>query len=63
MMDTITLGLIVANRDVFPAELARKGREEILSRLSALGIATVAVTAQDTPDGAITTWKDAERCA
>ena len=62
-MTKITLGLIVANRDVVPAELARKGREEILSRLAAEGIETVAVTAQDTPDGVIMTWKDAEKCA
>ena len=32
-MEKTTLGLIVGNRDVFPAELARKGREDILARL------------------------------
>lgn len=62
-MTKVTLGLIVGNRDVFPAELARKGREEVLSRLEAAGIETVAVTPRDTPDGVIMTWKDAEKCA
>jgi L-fucose isomerase-like protein len=62
-MTKTTLGLIVGNRDVFPAELAKKGREEILLRLAAAGIDTVAVTPNDTPDGVIMTWQDAEKCA
>ena len=62
-MGAITFGLIVGNRDVFPAELARKGREEILSLLHAEGIETVAATPHDTPDGVIMTWQDAEKCA
>ena len=62
-MTRITMGLIVGNRDVFPAELAKKGREVILSRLAAAGIETVSVTPNDTPDGVIMTWQDAEKCA
>jgi L-fucose isomerase-like protein len=62
-MRKITLGLIVGNRDVFPAELAKKGREEILAVLARAGVDVVAVTPQDTPDGVIMTWKDAEKCS
>jgi len=62
-MEKTTFALIVGNRDVFPAELARKGREEILARLKALGIETVVVTPSDTPDGVIMTWADAQKCA
>ncbi len=62
-MAKTTLGLIVGNRDVFPAELARRGRQEMLSLLSQMDIDVVAVTPEDTPDGVIMTWKDAEKCA
>ena len=62
-MAGITLGLIVGNRDVFPAELAKQGREVILAQLKLAGVDVVAVTPQDTPDGVIMTWKDAEKCA
>jgi L-fucose isomerase-like protein len=62
-MANITLGVIVGNRDVFPAELARKGREEILGILKKEGIDVVAVSPSETTDGVIMTWKDAEKCA
>ncbi len=61
-MARTTLGLIVGNRDVFPAELAREGREKILPILRG-GIDVVALTPKDTPDGVVLTWKDAEACA
>jgi L-fucose isomerase-like protein len=59
----MTLGVIVGNRDVFPAELAKAGREKILGILAQEGIDVIAVTPQQTPDGVIMTWKDAEACA
>lgn len=62
-MEKTTLGLIVGNRDVFPSELARKGREEIIARFKEQNIETVAVTPSDTPNGVIMTWSDAEKCA
>jgi len=62
-METTTLGLIVGNRDIFPVELAKKGRQQILARLKELNIETVAVTANDTPGGLITSWNDAGQCA
>ena len=62
-MARMTLGLIVGNRDVFPAELAKSGRAEILGKLKAENVDVVTVTEKDTPDGVIMTWKDAEACA
>ena len=62
-MRPMTLGLIVANRDVFPAELARKGREEMIAILKKENIAHVVLTPNDTPEGVVMTWKDAEKCA
>jgi len=62
-MAKMTVGLIVGNRDVFPAELARKGREEMLALLARQDIGVVALTPLDAPDGVVTTWKDAQACA
>jgi L-fucose isomerase-like protein len=62
-MAKTTLGLIVGNRDVFPAELAKRGREEIIGKLKQENIDVVTVSDKETPDGVIMTWKDAEACA
>jgi L-fucose isomerase-like protein len=62
-MGKTTLGLIVGNRDVFPAELARKGREEMIALLKKEGVDLVVLAPADTPDGVVMTWKDAEKCA
>ncbi len=58
-----TLGLIVGNRDVFPAELAKQGREEIVGLLKKRDVDLVALAPGDTPDGVVMTWKDAQACA
>ena len=62
-MARATLGLLVGNRDVFPAELARHGREEIVALLKKEDIDLVALGPNDTPDGVVMTWKDAEKGA
>ena len=62
-MRQITLGLIVGNRDVFPAELAKQGREEMIGLLKKENINLVVLTPNDTPDGVVMTWKDAEKCS
>ena len=62
-MRPMTLGLLVANRDVFPAELARKGREEMIAILNREGIPHVVLSPNDSPDGVVMTWKDAQACA
>jgi L-fucose isomerase-like protein len=62
-MRQTTLGLIVGNRDVFPASLARTGREEMIAILAREKIDCVVLAPGETPDGVVMTWKDAERCA
>jgi L-fucose isomerase-like protein len=62
-MSKTTLGLIVGNRDVFPAELARRGREEMIARLKKEGVDVVVAAPSDTADGVVMTWKDAQKCA
>ena len=62
-MAKTTLGLIVGNRDVFPAELAQRGREEIIALLKKEGIDLVVLSPGESPDGVVMTWKDAQACA
>ncbi len=62
-MARTTLGLIVGNRDVFPAELARKGREQMLAVLEGLGVDVVVLSPAQSPDGVVMTWHDAQACA
>ncbi len=62
-MSKTTLGLIVAHRDVFPAELAKRGREAILSKLKEANIDVVVVSENETRDGVVAGWHDAEACA
>ena len=50
-MRKMTLGLIVGNRDVFPAELAKQGREQMIGILKKEGIDHIVLTPNDTPDG------------
>jgi len=62
-MKKTTLGLVIANRDVFPIELAKQGREVVLAKLKEADIDVVAVTEKDTSHGVVSTWKDAAACA
>lgn len=63
MKSRATFGVIVGTRGFFPARLAVEGRRELLAKLDTLGYAYV-VTPQDaTPNGAIETYADAQRCA
>lgn len=58
-----TLGLIVGNRGFFPAELAREGREKVISLLNEWGYNVVCLTPEDTNHGAVESWEDAQKCA
>ncbi len=62
-MKKTTLGLVVGNRDVFPIELAKQGRAEMLAKLKEADIDVIAVSENDTPDGVISDWRDAQTCA
>src|SRR5229473_2435729 len=59
----MTLGVIVGNRGFFPDHLARSGRQEIISALTAKGIKPVALGENDSKHGAVETRQEAARCA
>src|SRR6266852_9959235 len=59
----MVLGVIVGNRGFFPDHLARSGRQEIISALTAKGIKPVALGENDSKHGAVETRQEAARCA
>ena len=58
-----TLGVIVGSRGFFPKHLADSGRKTILALLEKQGINAVCLTPEDSPNGAVETINDAEKCA
>ncbi len=63
MKKELTFGLIVGNRNFFPASLCETGRATLLKILEEEGIRTVALSPQDTPYGSIESLSDAHKCA
>jgi len=59
----MTMGVIVGNRNFFPALLAKSGREEIIRVLADKGYDSVVLTPEDTRFGVVETLEDAKRCA
>lgn len=63
-MARTTLGVIVGNRDFFPAHLCETGRQEILRVLDEEGIDAVILDPKATRVyGAVENWSDAKKCA
>jgi L-fucose isomerase-like protein len=62
-MANITLAVIVGNRDFFPDELVREGRNDILSLFKEMDIEPVILGEHDTKLGAVETWAHSQRCA
>ncbi len=62
-MDKTTFGLIVTTRGFFNPELARVGREKLISKLQKLGHDFVVLSEEDTRFGCVETYADAEKCA
>jgi len=58
-----TVGLIVAHRGFFPGHLCAEARQAFERLLSARGIRTVSLSPRQTRYGAVSTRKDAEKCA
>ena len=58
----MTVGLIVGNRGFFPDRLANSGREEMIAVLQNTGMDVVALSAQESKCGAVTTRQDVHRC-
>jgi L-fucose isomerase-like protein len=59
----MTMGVIVGNRGVFPGELARAGREEILRALDSAGMDAVVLTPEQSKYGAVENHDEAKQCA
>jgi len=60
---SLTFGLIVGNRDFFPDELAKAGREEMIKVLGKEGFSVICPSSEDTHFGVVETWEDAKKCA
>ncbi len=60
---TLTFGLIAGNRDFFPDELARAGREEMIKILQVEGFSVICPSPEETRFGVVETWQDAKKCA
>src|SRR6516164_7632983 len=60
---SITLGVVVGNRNFFPDSLISEGRQDILAVLKEQNIETVILDEQATKLGAVETWAHAQKCA
>ena len=60
---TMTYGVVVGNRGFFPDQLAKSGREEMITAIEAAGAKAIVLTAQDSKFGAVETFAEAQRCA
>jgi L-fucose isomerase-like protein len=60
---SITLGVIVGNRNFFPDALVSEGRRDVLEVLAERGIEAVILDEQSTKLGGVETWEDAKKCA
>ncbi|HKW32009.1 MAG TPA: L-fucose/L-arabinose isomerase family protein [Candidatus Acidoferrum sp.] len=59
----MVFGVIVGNRGFFPDHLARSGRQEITTALTAQGIKPLVLGESDSKHGAVETRQEAARCA
>ena len=58
-----TFGIIIGNRSFFPDQLAKEGREEIITVLQEQNIGAVILSPEETRHGCVESWKDAKKCA
>jgi L-fucose isomerase-like protein len=59
----MTMGVIVGNRGMFPAALAKSGRDAIIQTLTGAGIDVVVLTPEQSKQGAVESHDEAKRCA
>ena len=62
MTRSITLGVILGNRDFFPDALITEARRDLTKLFAELSIDPVWLTPQQSQLGAVETWADAQRC-
>jgi L-fucose isomerase-like protein len=63
MQKKLSFGLIVGTRGFFNPKLAQEGRKQLLKKLDSLGYSYVIPPENATPNGAIETLADAQKCA
>jgi L-fucose isomerase-like protein len=63
MKQKLTFGLIVGNRNFFPAYLCESGRATLIKVMEQEGIEAVTLSPQDTTYGSVESLHDAEKCA
>src|SRR5215813_13055556 len=63
VMERMTLGVIVGNRDFFPDVLVSEARRDLLKLFDEMGIQPLLLDEQATKLGAVETWEHAKRCA
>jgi L-fucose isomerase-like protein len=59
---SITLGVILGNRDFFPDALISEARLDLVNVFNALSVEPVWLTESDSKLGAVETWADAVKC-
>jgi L-fucose isomerase-like protein len=59
----MTLGVIVGNRNFFPALLAKTGREDIIRVLAEKEIDPIVLSPEETKYGVVETFEDSRKCA
>lgn len=62
-MEKTTFGLLVTTRGFFNPALALEGRKRLIDKLEAMGHGVVALGLEDTANGAVENFEDAEKCA
>jgi L-fucose isomerase-like protein len=62
MTNSITLGVILGNRDFFPDVLINEARRDLTELFAKLSIESVWLTPDQTKLGAVETWSDAVKC-
>tara|TARA_B100000029_G_scaffold336468_1_gene328564 strand:- start:82 stop:1488 length:1407 start_codon:yes stop_codon:yes gene_type:complete len=62
-MKKSTLGIIIGNRDFFPDHLITEARKDILDTLNKNKIDSIILSDQDTKNGGVETFSDAEKCS
>ncbi len=59
---SITLGVILGNRDFFPDALISEARRDLISVFKSLDVEPIWLTQSDSKLGAVETWADAVKC-
>jgi L-fucose isomerase-like protein len=59
---SITLGVILGNRDFFPDALVAEARRDLVAVFKNLSVEPVWLTEEDSKLGAVETWADASKC-